>query len=322
MDGRPGVFCVFVVGPTATGKTRFAIDLALALDGEVINADSMQVFRGFDLGTAKPTVEETRGVKHHMIDVADPAADDGWSVAVFAERAREAISSVSGAGRLPIVAGGSGLYINSLIYDMDFSGAGRDEGFRREIVEIPSKHSPEALYAILKSMDAEAALAIHPNNTKRVARAIERLRSGGEHGSVRGFPESFRPSASIVPFILRLTMERGALYERIDERARAFVGSGLIEEVRGLMGSGVSPGANAMQGIGYKEIAAFLKGDCDIETAVSLIQRNTRRFAKRQETWFKRLDADAVFDMTVPGGYGDSLEAAVEAVSAARSAAR
>jgi tRNA dimethylallyltransferase len=309
------IFCVFVIGPTAVGKTRLGVDLALALDGEVIGADSVQVFRGLDIGSAKPTAAEMRGVPHHMIDVADPAAGDDWSVAAFAEAAQDAIAGVAAAGKVPVVVGGSGLYVNALIYDMDFSGAGRDEDFRREVTEIPSKYSPEQLYAILKTEDPEAAATIHPHNTKRVVRAIERARIEREHGGVRPFSESFKPSKLLTPTIIRLTMEREMLYARIDRRAEEFVKAGLVGEVRGLLEAGVPPGAPAMQAIGYKEIAAHLAGEYGLDRAVELIQRNSRRYAKRQETWFRRVPAHLTMDVTPPVEWEALLQRAISEIS-------
>jgi tRNA dimethylallyltransferase len=279
---------IVVVGPTAVGKSAFAVGLALRYGGEIVSADSMQVYRGLDKGTAKPSEADIKGIAHHMIDVADPHAN--YSVATFAQGAHAAMEDIFSRGKVPIVCGGSGLYVNTLIYDMDFAGedtASERPDIARRLAE-PARESPQDLYRMLVRKDPLAAWLIHPNNTKRVLRALERLNTDKEQGGIRSFEASFVPTTKFVPVLLRLTMDREALCRRINERVDGFLAAGLAEEVKFLLDAGVGRNTTAMQGIGYKEIAACLAGERAMEEAVEQIKRNTRRFAKRQETWFRR----------------------------------
>ena len=285
---------IFVVGPTAVGKSDFAIKLAKGIDGEIVSADSMQVYRGFDKGTAKPSVEARQGVLHHMIDVADPCED--FSAAAFSQMAQDAIKGILGRGKAPVVCGGSGLYVHSLLYEMDFSGRDRDEAFRAGLMKEAEEKGAGHLFARLLEADPNAAESIHPNNTKRVIRALERARGEIESSGLRGFETTFETKKRYEARIIRLTADRAALYERIDQRAEAFFASGLIEEVERLLESGVPGEGAAMQGIGYKEVASMLAGEYDDEEALRLVKRNTRHFAKRQEMWFKRYkEAEIVY---------------------------
>ncbi|MDR1815435.1 MAG: tRNA (adenosine(37)-N6)-dimethylallyltransferase MiaA [Clostridiales Family XIII bacterium] len=303
-----------VVGPTAVGKTAFAVELALRCGGEVVSADSMQVYRGLDRGTAKPSREEMRGVPHHMIDVADPR--ENYSVAAFAEAARRAIDGIFARGRTPVICGGSGLYVNALLYEMDFSfvdsatplrSAQNDKGENGSVgADLTGGGDAGALslHRQLIRRDPLAAWVIHPNNEKRIRRALERLDGGegaeGAEGTaaiagptdaprLRAFSESFTPTAQFSPEIFRLTAQRSELYRRIDARVDAFLANGLVEEVADLLAAGVPRGSTAMQGIGYKEIAAHLAGECTLEDAMLQIKYATHHLAKRQETWFRRL---------------------------------
>ncbi|MDR0876018.1 MAG: tRNA (adenosine(37)-N6)-dimethylallyltransferase MiaA [Clostridiales Family XIII bacterium] len=279
---------IFVVGPTAVGKSAFAVDLARKTDGEIVSADSMQVYRGLDKGTAKPTKIERETVPHHMIDIIDPWEE--YSAAAYRDEAIEVIEDIFERGNTPIVCGGSGLYVHSLLYGLDFSGGAGDPALRESLVREAEDGGALLLYKKLEELDPDAALRIHPNNVKKVIRAIERVSGTLENQGVREFDESFAGAVDFETRVLRLTMERPKLYERIERRVDDFLAGGLEGEVRGLLAAGVPPGGTAMQGIGYKEIVKFFDGDIDYNEAVRLIKQNSRRYAKRQETWFKRYE--------------------------------
>jgi len=285
---------VFIVGPTAVGKSAYAVEMALTGNGEIVSADSMQVYRGLDLGTAKPSIRERQGVPHHMIDVADPK--DDYSAAEYSSNAQVVITDILSRGKQPIVCGGSGLYIHSLIYELDFSGCTGDKALRERLTLEAEEKGPEYLFAKLCELDPSAAEHVHPNNTKRVIRALERAYGDIESGGLRDFADTYSAPQRYDARIIRLTMDREALYKRIDKRSEVFFQSGLIQEVRDLMENGISRESNAMQGIGYKETIAFLDGKNDEEETLRLVKQNTRRYAKRQETWFKRYtDAEIIY---------------------------
>ncbi len=275
---------IIIAGPTAVGKTDVTLQLAAQLGGEIVSADSMQIYRRMDIGSAKPSPEELAAVPHHLIDIIDP--DHAFSVADFQLRAKAAIREIHGRGRVPVVSGGTGLYINSLLYDMDFSGTTSDDSFRKELEEFLRKEGTEALYQRLVDQDPEGAAAIHPNNIKRVIRAIEINEMGGSKKGdfartpVRNLEFSF--------LFICLTRPRMELYDRINKRVDLMMSSGLLSEVEQLMESGCHKGLQSMQGIGYKELLAFIEGQYGYEEAVDSIKQNTRRYAKRQMTWFNR----------------------------------
>jgi len=281
---------IFIVGPTAVGKSEFAVDLALKEGGEVVSADSMQVYTGLDLGTAKPSMDERRGVPHHMIDVANPRED--YSAAAYSQAAQAAIADILERGKTPIVCGGSGLYIHALLYELDFSGRDRDEGLRAELAKEAEEKGGDYLFARLLEADPDAAAHVHPHNIKRVIRALERAAGSVESDGLRDFGGTFDAAKQrYAARIIRLTAPRTELYERIERRAEGFFKAGLADEVQRLLESGVPRAGTAMQGIGYKEVAAMLAGEYDEAEALRLVKQNTRRYAKRQETWFKRYDA-------------------------------
>ena len=283
----------FVVGPTAVGKSAYAMDLALQTGGEIVSADSMMVYKGLDIGTAKPSLAERNRVPHHMIDVADPRED--YSAAEYSEAAQSAIEEIIERGKQPIVCGGSGLYIHSLLYELDFAGRPAD-GELREILQREAEEKGAGyLFEKLLKIDPLAAEHVHPNNVKRVIRALERAYGEIEKEGLRGFSGTFDLEKRYEARIIRLTMDRKALYERIERRTAKFFEDGLIEEVRGILDSGVPREANSLQGIGYKEVISMLEGEIDETEALRLVQQNTRRYAKRQETWFKRYtDAEII----------------------------
>lgn len=272
---------IVIVGPTAVGKTALSISLAKAFNGEIISGDSMQVYRGMDVGTAKIKAEEMNDIPHHLIDILEP--NEPFSVADFQTQAKKAIRSVQDKGKIPFLAGGTGLYVNAVMYDYQFSQTGGDEGFRAEMEAIAEKDGNEALHARLKKVDPVSFKELHPNNLRRVIRALEVFHMTGK--PLRE-DHSQRVSASYDAVVIGLTMERTQLYERINRRVNLMVEDGLVEEVRKLYEAGYAD-CQSMQAIGYKEITAFLRGEATKEEAVELLKRNSRRFAKRQLTWFR-----------------------------------
>ncbi len=278
---------IIVAGPTASGKSAAAVELAGRLNGSVISADSMQVYRGMDIGSAKITAEEMRSIPHYLIDCAQPS--ESWNVVRFQAEAKEALKDIYQKERLPVLAGGTGFYIQALLYDIDFTQMDEDGAFRKELEETAKAQGPEKLWEMLEQVDPEAAQAIHPHNVKRLIRALEFARqSGGEKISEHNKIQRSRPAAYDAVFFV-LTMDRAKLYARIDARVDMMMEQGLLEETRKLRESGLVPEAVSMQGLGYKELYAYLDGRiASLEEAVTLIKRNTRHFAKRQLTWFKR----------------------------------
>ncbi len=276
---------LIVAGPTATGKSDSAVELALRMNGEVISADSMQVYRGMDIGSAKVTVGEMRGVPHHLIDCADPS--ENWNVVRFQKEARRAVQDIASRGRLPILCGGTGFYIQALLYDIDFTQMEENTPLRDRLSALAAEKGPEAVHALLLEKDPASAAAIHPNNLKRVIRAIEFMEESGGSIAAHNSQQRERESAYRSVFFV-LTMDRARLYERIDRRVDIMMERGLVDEVAGLRAMGIQRDSTSMQGIGYKQIYGYLDGEYDLEEAVRLIKRDTRHFAKRQLTWFKR----------------------------------
>ena len=276
---------LIVAGPTATGKSDSAVELALRMNGEVISADSMQVYRGMDIGSATVTVGDMRGVPHHLIDCADPS--ENWNVVRFQKEARRAVQDIASRGRLPILCGGTGFYIQALLYDIDFTQMEENTPLRDRLSALAAEKGPEAVHALLLEKDPASAAAIHPNNLKRVIRAIEFMEESGGSIAAHNSQQRERESAYRSVFFV-LTMDRARLYERIDRRVDIMMERGLVDEVAGLRAMGIQRDSTSMQGIGYKQIYGYLDGEYDLEEAVRLIKRDTRHFAKRQLTWFKR----------------------------------
>ena len=272
-----------IAGPTAVGKTKFAIEAARALDGEIISCDSMQLYRYMDIGSAKPTPEEMAQAVHHLVDVIDPSQP--FSAAMYQNMAKEAIEEVFSHGKLPIISGGTGLYLNTLIYDMDFSGADRDDRLRLELEEEARANGPEALHRRLEELDQDAAERIHPNNVKRVIRALEGALTGH---NIRDFRECISKCKDYDINLIILSRNREELYDRINKRVDILVQEGLFEEVDCLMSRGLTEDDISMKGIGYKEIIGYFHGNYDKDETIDLIKKNPRHFAKRQITWFKR----------------------------------
>ncbi|OLN21442.1 tRNA (adenosine(37)-N6)-dimethylallyltransferase MiaA [Domibacillus antri] len=282
-----------IIGPTASGKTDLSIFAAKQLNGEVISGDSMQIYRGLDIGTAKVTKEEMDGVPHHLIDIKNP--DESFSAAEFQRLAREKISEINARGKLPIICGGTGLYIQSVLYDYQFAGDGRDDAVRKRLEEEAEKTGAAAMHETLRSVDPAAAAAIHPNNVRRTIRALEIFYTTGRLASEQQSAE--RPDEKYDSAIVGLTMERSVLYARINKRVDKMIAAGLLAEAKKLYDLGLKD-APAVQAIGYKELFGYLKGHQSLEEAVDLLKQNSRRYAKRQLTWFRnKMDLEWV-DMT------------------------
>ncbi len=277
---------IIIAGPTATGKSDAAVRLAKRIGGAVISADSMQVYRGMDVGSAKITKEEMQGVDHYLIDLVDPHEE--WNVVRFQKEAKNAIRQIKESGKIPILCGGTGFYIQALLYDIDFTGMDADPEYRSSLEQMAAAHGPEKLHNMLSAVDPRAAASIHPQNIKRIIRALEfHKMSGGEHISTHNEEQRAKEPAYNAAFFV-LTMDRAKLYERIDTRVDRMMANSLLEEVKKLQSIGLTSKDVSMQGIGYKQILQSLEGSYDLQEAVRLIKRDTRHFAKRQLTWFKR----------------------------------
>lgn len=285
---------LIVAGPTAVGKTEAAIRLANRFDGEIISADSMQIYKYMDIGSAKPTPEEQSRAVHHLVDTVDPSVP--FSVAEYQALAKEAIRDVLSRGKLPIISGGTGLYVNSLIYDMDFSSPPGDPAYRRELETLAQREGSEALHRLLAEKDPAAALRIHPNNEKKIVRALEILREGQDR--VKEFSESFQPTKDYDVILIGLERPRQELYDRINRRVDLLMERGLVEEVQRLLDMGLQEANISMKGIGYKEIIGYLRGEYSREEAVDLVKKNTRHYAKRQLTWFRRYETMRWFSLS------------------------
>lgn len=283
-----------IAGPTAVGKTEYAIEAARAFDGEIVSCDSMQLYKYMDIGSAKPSQAERGQAVHHMIDFLDPREE--FSVARYQEMARRTIDEILSRGKLPVISGGTGLYLNSILYDMDFAGASGNPGLRGELKAKAAAEGPESLHRMLSELDPDAAERIHPNNVKKVIRAIERLEAG--EGRVRPFDGNISENPDYDPLMVCLTRDREELYDRINRRVDALVEAGLIDEVKKLTGMGLTAEDISMKGIGYKEIIEYLDGETSLEEAVDKIKKNTRHYAKRQLTWFRRYDRIHLFDLS------------------------
>lgn len=276
---------LILTGPTAVGKTALSIALAKALDGEIISADSMQVYRHMDIGSAKVTTEEMDGVRHHLIDVLDPR--EPFNVTRFQAMAQEALKEIQARAHLPIVVGGTGFYIQALLYDIDFTEHKEDTTLRSELEALLESRGPVYLHDMLREIDPESAALIHANNSRRVIRAIEFYHMTGMPISEHNRHEREKQSPYRFYYYV-LSCERETLYERIDARVDQMLGAGLLDEVKTLRDMGCGRGLVSMQGLGYKEMLDYLDGMISWDEAVRVLKRDTRHFAKRQITWFKR----------------------------------
>ena len=276
---------IILTGPTAVGKTKASIGLAKAVDGEIISADSMQVYRHMDIGSAKIKPEEMEGIPHHLIDVLEP--DDEFHVVKFQQLAKKAMREIWERGHIPIVTGGTGFYIQALLYDIDFDENEKEDACRKELEAYAKEHGAEALHEKLAFVDPASAEMIHPNNIKRVIRALEFYEQTGKRISEHNETQRQRESPYAFAYFV-LTDDRAHLYERINRRVDQMIEEGLVHEVQALKDKGYTQQLVSMQGLGYKEILDYLDGNCTLEEAIYTIKRDTRHFAKRQLTWFKR----------------------------------
>ncbi|MCZ0702637.1 tRNA dimethylallyltransferase [Natronobacillus azotifigens] len=271
-----------VVGPTAVGKTSLSVEIAKAFNGEVISGDSMQIYRGMDIGTAKVTEEEQEGIPHHMLDIRSP--DESFSVAEFQTNVKRYVQEITSRGNLPIIAGGTGLYIEAALYDYQFADQKRDESLQARIEKEIETNGMDVIYERLRKVDPEQAEKIHPNNVRRVIRALEVYERTGSTMSEMHQKQS--KTSPYHPILIGLEMERSLLYDRINHRVDLMMTEGLLEEVKRFYQQGLED-AQAMQAIGYKEFIPYFKGHYSLTEAVELLKRNSRRYAKRQYTWFK-----------------------------------
>lgn len=277
---------IIIAGPTAVGKTKASISLAKQINGEIISADSMQVYKRMDIGSAKVMPDEMQGIKHHLIDVLEPS--DEFNIVRFQNMAKDAISEIYEKGKIPILVGGTGFYIQSILYDIDFKDENTtDIRLRENLQQFANEQGKEALHARLMQVDPESAEIIPPGNVKRVIRAIEFYETHHEKISVHNAQQAEKISPYNYAFFV-LTDERKNLYDQIEQRVDIMIKNGLINEVKALQAEGLNRNNISMQGLGYKEILAYLEGEITLEEAVYILKRDTRHFAKRQITWFKR----------------------------------
>lgn len=293
---------IILTGPTAVGKSALSVELAKKINGAVISADSMQVYRHMDIGSAKIMPEEMQGITHYMIDELEP--DEEFHVVRFTTMAKEYLKEIYAAGKIPIIAGGTGFYIQALLYDIDFTEQQCDEAYRRQLEEQAKEHGAGYLHEMLRKVDPASAEAIHANNVKRVIRALEFYHLSGQKISEHNETERQKQSPYNFAYFV-LNDERAKLYERIDKRVDAMIAAGLVNEVQKLKDMGCSREMVSMQGLGYKEILAYLDGEYTLEEAVYIIKRETRHFAKRQLTWFKR-ERDVIWIDKQTFGYDDA----------------
>lgn len=275
-----------VTGPTATGKTALSVELAKKLGGEIVSADSMQIYRGMDIGTAKVTKAEMQNIPHHMIDIADPSED--YSVSRYIEEADAAVRGILSRGRLPIVAGGTNLYIDSLIAGLDFAEKAEDAALRESLNKQYDDIGGEAMLEHLRGFDPERAAKLHPADKRRIVRAVEIYILTGETITRHDEETKKRPKRYDAVKIALTFADRAVLYDRINARVDKMVSDGLFDEVKGLLDSGLSPACTSMQAIGYKEPAAYFRGEMSKDAAIELIKLSSRRYAKRQLTWLRR----------------------------------
>ena len=293
---------IILTGPTAVGKSALSVELAKKINGAVISADSMQVYRHMDIGSAKIMPEEMQGITHYMIDELEP--DEEFHVVRFTTMAKEYLKEIYAAGKIPIIAGGTGFYIQALLYDIDFTEQQCDEAYRRQLEEQAKEHGAGYLHEMLRKVDPASAEAIHANNVKRVIRALEFYHLSGQKISEHNETERQKQSPYNFAYFV-LNDERAKLYECIDKRVDAMIAAGLVNEVQKLKDMGCSREMVSMQGLGYKEILAYLDGEYTLEEAVYIIKRETRQFAKRQLTWFKR-ERDVIWLDKQTFGYDDA----------------
>ena len=292
---------IILTGPTAVGKTAASIGLAKAVNGEIISADSMQVYRTMDIGSAKITREEMDGVPHHLVDVLDP--EEEFNVVRFQQMAKKAMEGIYDRGKIPVIVGGTGFYIQAVLYDIDFTENDGNPAYRIELEQIAAEKGPEYLHEELKKIDPKSAEDIHAHNVKKVIRALEFYRQTGQQISEHNAKEREKVAPYHSAYFV-LTDERTALYDRIDRRVDLMMKQGLLDEVRMLKDRGVKRESTAMQGLGYKSLLAYLVWGYPLDEAVRIIKRDTRHFAKRQLTWFRR-ERDVIWIDKKAAGYNE-----------------
>lgn len=292
---------IVLTGPTAVGKTSLSISLAKAVGGEIISADSMQVYKHMDIGSAKIRPKEMEGVPHYLVDVLEP--DEEFHIVRFQQMAKEAMGQIYANGHIPILVGGTGFYIQAVTRDIDFTQAAQEDGYRKELEELAAKKGNGYLHQMLAQVDPKSAGTIHANNVKRVIRALEFYHQNGTPISAHNEEQQERSSPYQLSYFV-LNAPRKLLYERIDRRVDEMVAQGLVQEVQSLKDMGYHRGMVSMQGLGYKEILAYLDGETSLEEAIRILKRDTRHFAKRQLTWFVR-ERDAIWVNKDQFGYDD-----------------
>ena len=277
---------VFIIGPTASGKTALAVEMALRINGEIINADSMQIYQQLDIGSAKPDERERRGISHHLLDILSLGED--FSVAAYQTMAFAAMEDICARGKLPIVCGGTGLYINALTQKMDFTAIKGDPALRQKLLDFAKNQGPLALHQQLQEKDAETAARLHPNDTKRIVRALEVFELTGKPFSQQTEAFGQRPPADYPLSMIGIRWQRENLNRRIDARVEAMMEKGLYKEALNLHKTGISTGHPSMMGLGYRQLYAGFEGGIEPSETVETIKRETRRYAKRQMTWFQK----------------------------------
>ncbi|CAM3519735.1 tRNA (adenosine(37)-N6)-dimethylallyltransferase MiaA [Marinicrinis lubricantis] len=292
-----------LIGPTAVGKTKLSLELAKMLNAEIISGDSMQVYRGMDIGTAKATPEERAVVPHHLIDIRNP--DEPYSVSEFQSMSERLIEDITARGKLPFIVGGTGLYIESVCYKFEFSSAGQDDAYRKKLQDMVQRDGPQAVHLMLEHIDPDSAKRIHVNNYRRVIRALEIYHITGK--TATAFLQGQKKESPYELCIVGLTMDRAKLYQRIEQRIDEMMEQGLLEEVRRLLNQGYHRDMVSMQALGYKEIIGYLEGEYPLDAAVELLKRDTRRFAKRQLSWFRHMENIHWHDVT-EGNFFEHLQ--------------
>lgn len=275
---------IVICGPTASGKTALSIELAKKINGEIVSCDSMQIYKDMDIGTAKPTIEEMQGIKHYMLDFVSP--DERYSVADYKKQAKQAIREIIEKGKVPIVVGGTGLYVDSLIYEIEYQDIEFDEKYRKQLEERSKKEGLEVLYNEAKKIDPEAITKISPNDKKRILRILEIYNATGKNKTEQE-KESRKDEVEFDYKVYAISWDREKLYDRINQRVDIMIDQGLIEEVQKIY-SKYNKFPTAMQGLGYKEVLEYLEGKCNKQEMIDKIKQETRRYAKRQLTWFRK----------------------------------
>jgi tRNA dimethylallyltransferase len=295
---------IVIAGPTAVGKTTISIQVARRIQGQIVSCDSMQLYKYLDIGSAKPSKEQLDMVPHHLINTIDPK--ESFSVVQYQHLAKAAINYIFEQHQTPIITGGTGLYLNSLLYEMDFGSNPGNVEFREQLFEIAQNQGNEVLFTRLQELDPIAAERIHPNNVKRVVRAIEAVHFNGT--GLKDFASVSHKTKDYQAILIGLTRNRDELYQRIDARVDQLMNEGLLTEVQSLQKMGFTSADISMKGIGYKELLDFLAGNYDLATAIDLIKKNTRHYAKRQMTWFKRYPEMQWFHLSEDQSEEESLE--------------